>query len=473
MKAKLFAILFLTLLSLNIRAEEPAKMQWWRDARFGLFIHWGPYAVFGGEYNGYLQRAGGSEWIMNRCKIPVAEYQQAAARFNPTEFDADAIVRMAKNAGMKYIIFTAKHHDGFAMFKSDASNFNIVDFTPYGKDVVAQLAQACRRHGLKLGLYYSQAQDWNNPGGATHRRPMAQGWPNPAADSVDRYTAEHRGSWDPAQQTRSYSEYIDSVAVPQVREILSNYGDIAVIWWDTPAGSAAEAAKLQAVADEYPYLIANDRLSRIDSVARPDYKTPEQTIPSVRDLDGSYWETCMTLNNSWGFLRRGNVWKSSETIIRNLIDILSKGGNFLLNIGPDELGRISESAQLRLAEIGRWVNKYAEAVYGTERVKIRKPEFGYCTQKVGDGHSSIYLYVTEWPDDGKLLFRYYTAPAVKAVSLADGAVLTFTNTHDGILINVPAEAPDLPASVIRLDFDSELPRIPYTDVGGKSFDILY
>lgn len=470
---KKFLLILITLLGVfNINATEPDKMQWWRDARLGMFIHWGPYAVFGGEYNGYLQRVCGSEWIMNRCKIPVAEYQAAAAGFNPVGFDADAIVRMAKDAGMKYIIFTAKHHDGFAMFKSDASKFNIVDFTPYGKDILAQLAEACRRHGIKLGIYYSQSQDWNNSGGATHRRPMSQGWPNPRAAEIDEYTASHRGSWDPAQQTRTYSQYIDSVAVPQVRELLSNYGDIAVIWWDTPSGSAEDMAKLQAIVDQYPSLIANDRLSRDTSVARPDYKTPEQTIPSLKELDGSYWETCMTLNNSWGYLRRGNVWKSPETLILNLIDILSKGGNFLLNVGPDADGLIPEQNRERLARFGRWVTRYGEAVYGTERVKVKKPDFGYCTQKVGPLTSSIYLYVTEWPVDGQLLFRYYDHPAVKAVSLADNTELKITNTHDGILIDVPAAAPDPVASVIRLDFDSVLPRIPYKSVGGKSFDIV-
>lgn len=469
---KLLLILLSVGIFFNMRGTGSDKMQWWREARFGMFIHWGPYAVLGGEYNGYLQRVGGSEWIMNRCKIPVSEYQEAAARFNPTEFDADAIVRMAKDAGMRYIIITAKHHDGFAMFKSEASRFNIVDFTPYGKDVVAQLAEACRRHGLKLGVYYSQSQDWNNPGGATHRRPMSQGWPNPRAKEIDEYASEHRGSWDPAQQTRSFSEYIDSVAVPQVRELLSNYGDIAVIWWDTPSGSAEDMAKLQAVVDQYPMIIANDRLSRDSSVAKPDYKTPEQAIPSLKELDGSYWETCMTLNNSWGYLKRGNVWKSSETLIRNLINILSKGGNFLLNVGPDEMGRIPEPNRRRLAEIGQWITKYSDAVYGTERIKVKKPDFGYCTQKVSRNKSSIYLYVTEWPEDGALLFRYYDFPAMKAVSLYDNTELKVTNTHDGILIDVPAEAPDRIASVIRLDFNQELPRIPYKAVGGKAFNIL-
>jgi alpha-L-fucosidase len=197
-----------------------------------MFIHWGPYAVLGGVYHGHQQQHGGAEWIMNRSKIPVAEYQQYAATFNPVKYDPEAIVKLAKDAGMKYIVITAKHHDGFAMFKSNASKFNIVDFTPYGKDILAALAAACRKYDMKLGFYYSQAQDWNNPGGAASRK-----WPPKAGQSgfgrIDAYTATHR-DMGPAQTTATMDEYIDKVAVPQVRELLTNYGDVAVLWWTRP-----------------------------------------------------------------------------------------------------------------------------------------------------------------------------------------------------------------------------------------------
>jgi alpha-L-fucosidase len=202
------------------------RMEWWREARFGMFIHWGVYSVPAGYYNGRpIARIG--EWIMNRGKIPVADYQAFAASFNPVNYDPDAWVKLAKEAGMKYIVITAKHHDGFALFKSNASKWNIVDATPYGKDLIKPLAEACRKYGIKLGLYYSHAQDWNNPGGAAARKVASEGWANPDSAAIDAYTAAHNGHWDSAQTTKTMAQYIDEVAVPQVKELLSNYGDIA------------------------------------------------------------------------------------------------------------------------------------------------------------------------------------------------------------------------------------------------------
>jgi alpha-L-fucosidase len=172
-----------SLFSQTISKDE--RMHWWREARFGMFIHWGVYAQLAGVYKGHEQEHGGAEWIMNRMKIPVAEYQAVAKQFNPTKFNADEWVKTAKDAGMKYIVITAKHHDGFAMFKSNASKWNIVDATPYGKDVLKQLAAACKKQGVRLGFYYSQAQDWNNPGGSAARKEMQEGWPNPDSAKIN------------------------------------------------------------------------------------------------------------------------------------------------------------------------------------------------------------------------------------------------------------------------------------------------
>ncbi|HVG16937.1 MAG TPA: alpha-L-fucosidase, partial [Chitinophagaceae bacterium] len=189
-----------------------ARMKWWREARFGMFIHWGVYSQWAGVYHGHNQARGGAEWIMNRSKIPVAEYHQKAKSFNPTKYDPDAWVKLAKEAGMKYIIITAQHHDGFALFHSKASNWNITDATAYGKDLLKPLADACKRHGVKLGFYYSQAQDWNNPGGSVARKEMREGWANPDSAKVDAYTAAHKGHWDPAQETKTFDQYINDVA---------------------------------------------------------------------------------------------------------------------------------------------------------------------------------------------------------------------------------------------------------------------
>src|ERR1700761_8693454 len=239
------------------------RMQWWREARFGMFIHWGVYSQFAGAYNGNLLQHDGAEWIMNFMKIPVASYQAQAKPFNPTAYDPEEWVRMAKNAGMKYIIITAKHHDGFAMFKTAASKWNIVDASLYGKDALMPLVAACKKYGMKLGFYYSEAQDWNNPGGAVSRVKASVGWANPDSTRIDEYTKAHSGHWDPAQTTSTFNEYLDRVAIPQVKELLTNYGDVAVFWWDTPTGMTDEAAtKLQALLKLQPRIITNNRLKK-------------------------------------------------------------------------------------------------------------------------------------------------------------------------------------------------------------------
>lgn len=256
---------------------------------------------------------------------------------------------------MKYIIITAKHHDGFALFKSDASTFNVVDHTVYGKDLLKPLAEACKKHGIKVGIYYSQAQDWSNAGGTVARKQMKEGWPNPDSAKIDAYTKIHNGHWDPIQSTRTFDEYINSIAVPQVREILTNYGEIAVLWWDTPVGMAnSTAQKLHDLLTLQPHIITNNRLKRPNFPG--DTKTPEQHVPTREELDGSYWEVCMTMNGSWGYKSWDHNWKSSKTLIRNLIDISSKGGNYLLNIGPKPDGTIPEESIALLHEIGKWMD---------------------------------------------------------------------------------------------------------------------
>lgn len=475
MKSKLLTISLAILLSIELSAQQCVqnqKMAWWREARFGMFIHWGPYAVWGGDYHGYLSRIGGPAWMMNRCKIPVKEYQEMTKTFNPVEYNPEEWVRLAKKAGMKYIVITAKHHDGFAMFKSKASQYNIVDFTPYGKDALDELAKACRKYNMKLGFYYSQAQDWNNPGGATGRRTMDQGWPNPNADKIDAYTLAHNGSWDPIQQTRTMEEYIDQVAVPQIKELLTNYGDIAVLWWDTPSRMTERfAEKIHNILKNYPQVITNDRLIRNSKKYTGDYKTPEQVIPTIKQLDGTDWETCMTLNNSWGYQCRGVVWKSPQTLIINLIDIASKGGNFLLNIGPNPKGIIPEDNIKRLKIIGKWMKKYGDSIYGTERCKVKKPDFGYCTQKVVGNRTHLYLHVIDWPENKQLLFRlYHKASSVRL--LHNKKELDFKNTHDGIYIKTPRRAPNKIASVIELTFDYILPRYPIKSMNDNNYSII-
>jgi len=472
MKNTLFLLLFsLTLVPGYAQStkSQDEKMQWWREARFGMFIHWGPYSIFGGEYNGHQQRRGGAEWIMNRCKIPVATYQEYTSQFNPVKYDADLWVQLAKEAGMKYIVITAKHHDGFAMFKSNASAFNIVDFTPYNKDVIDLLAQACRKHGMKLGFYYSQAQDWNNPGGSTARKVMNEGWLNPDSAMVDRYTSEHNGSWDPTQETKTMEQYINEVSLPQVRELLSNYGDVAVMWWDTPVRMTDEfAAKLKAELDKYPHVITNDRLKRPNFPG--DYKTPEQKIPDPSELDGRDWETCMTMNSSWGYKSYDQNWKSAETLIRNLISIASKGGNYLLNVGPTPEGEIPAESIERLRAVGNWMKVNGEAIYNTTRSPIGVQPWGYCTAKDHKSTTTLYLSVTEWPVDGKLWINKPVRIS-KAGILSNKTKLKTENTDQGVWIYLPKDAPDKIATVIKLDLKEKLTFTRNTDSKG-TFEII-
>jgi alpha-L-fucosidase len=425
------------------------RMEWWRDARLGMFIHWGVYSVPAGTYNGQkINRLG--EWIMNRGKIPVVEYQKFAQQFNPVKFDADAWVKIAKEAGMKYIVITAKHHDGFAMFKSNASKWNIADATPYGKDILAQLAKACRKQGMKLGFYYSQAQDWNNPGGAAARKVASEGWANPDSAKIDAYTEAHSGHWDPVQTTKTMSQYIDEVAVPQVKELLTNYGDVAVLWWDTPTDMTDEfAEKFNALLKLQPHIITNDRLKRPNYTG--DYKTPEQRIPNLSELDGKDWETCMTMNETWGYKSYANNWKPLSTIIHNTVDIASKGGNYLLNVGPKPDGTFPQESIDLLKGTGEWMRVNGESIYGTTASPLGIFTWGRCTKKENKKNTILYFSVFDWPKDGKLSIPGLTNKIVSAKLLANGTALKTESNADGTIISVPGKALDANATVIKVE----------------------
>jgi alpha-L-fucosidase len=355
---------------------------------------------------------------------------------------------MAKDAGMKYIVITAKHHDGFALFDSKASDWDVTDATPYGKDLLRPLAEACKKHGIKLGFYYSQAQDWGNPGGSVARKVMAEGWPNPDSARIDAYTKEHSGHWDPVQETASFANYIDRVAVPQVKEILTNYGDIAVLWWDTPTNMTDEAAlKLQDALKLQPQIITNDRLKRPNFPG--DTRTPEQKIPAQGD--GSDWETCMTMNGTWGYRTSDNKWKSTETLIRNLIDITSKGGNYLLNVGPKPDGTFPQESVDRLKAVGEWMKVNGEAIYATKANPLQPVSWGRITSKQNGDRTNLYLHVFDWPKDGKLNIPGLKHAVQKVSLLSNGKVLKASQSSDGTAIELPATPIDAVASVIKLE----------------------
>jgi len=407
------------------RENRDARMKWWREARFGMFIHWGVYAVPAGTYKDQ-QVKGIGEWIMLRARIPVDEYRQFAKDFNPVQYDPDAWVRLAKEAGMKYIVITSKHHDGFALYDSKVTDWDVVDATPYGKDLLRPLEAACKKHGLQLGFYYSQAQDWTHPGGAKARFEEGDGWDE-----------AHKGSFD---------EYLDKIAYPQVKEILSGY-DIDILWWDTPSWMNKERAdRLLPLLKLRPGIIWNNRLG---GEYRGDFGTPEQRIPG-KGLDYD-WETCMTMNNTWGFKSYDTDWKSTETLIRNLVDIASKGGNYLLNVGPTKEGLIPEPSIQRLKEIGAWMKVNGEAVYGTTASPFETPEWGRYTKKEG----KIFAHVFDWPNDAAITIPAKGMKEPRAYLLADKnhGDLKTECVEDGLLVRLPEKAPDPIASVIVIEYE--------------------
>lgn len=445
------------------------KMQWWREAKFGLFIHWGPYSLYGGKYHGYSQRKGGAEWIMNRCKIPLREYRAMASTFNPTKFNADEIVRFASENGMKYIVFTTKHHDGFAMFKSKASNFNIVDYTPFGRDVVAELANACRKYQMKLGFYYSQSQDWCHPGGATARKLMNEGWSNPDSTEIDAYTANHAGAWDYLQTTAGFNDYLQQIAIPQIKELLENYGDVSIVWWDTPMGITDEQASLiRAELNKYPQIITNDRLKRPNFPG--DYKTPEGLIPKQKDVMNIDWETCMNIGSSWGFRSGEKNWKSPEILIRNLITIVARGGNYLLNVGPDPEGQIPAEAKNRISSMGEWLKKYGEAIYGAQRTDFH-PSWGECTRKDINGKTVLYLNVFKWPVDGKLVLDADLNVADIRM-LSGNSQLKYKKTDRKVLIYTDSQPENEIATVIKLTLRNKLAPLKIVSNTERFFEIV-
>jgi alpha-L-fucosidase len=401
------------------KEQHDARMAWWRDARFGMFIHWGLFSVAGGIWKG-SNTDGAGEWIMHDKKIPVAEYKAQVSQFNPTLYDADKWVSIAKAAGMKYIVVITKHHEGFAMFKSE-DPFNIVDATPYGRDTLKQLAKACRKQGMRLGFYYSQDQDWTAPGGAAFG-----------------------GHWDKAQDG-DFATYIKTKVIPQLSELLTNYKPYPdVIWFDTPTQDMTPelAGQIKELLKKHPGLIWNNRLGGGDS---GDTETPEGFVPPTgfpRD-----WETCMNINDTWGFKYKDTNWKSTETLLRNLIDICSKGGNYLLNVGPTGEGVIPQPEVDRLLAMGKWLKVNGDAIYGSHASPFSTQlPWGRATQKPG----KLFLHVFNWPADGKLLVPI-SNKVTKAYLLADPTkALVTTAGPTGVEIQVPATAPDPIASVVVL-----------------------
>jgi alpha-L-fucosidase len=400
-------------------AARDARLAWWREAKFGLFIHWGTYSAYAGSYGGKHTYG---EWIMHTAKIPVAEYRAHAEKFNPVSYDPVAWVRAAKAAGMRYIVITAKHHEGFALYPSDVTDWDIADATPYKKDLLAPLVAAARAEGIKIGFYYSQAQDWVHVGGAKSRYTEGDGW-----------DAAHKGDFD---------RYLREIAVPQTRELLTRYQP-DIFWWDTPTYMTKErAAPLADLLKLRPGILTNNRLG---GGYNGDTHTPEQFVP-VTGYPGD-WETCMTIGWNWGYNARDTKLKSSTDLVRKLIDITAKGGNFLLNVSPTAEGLIPQGQLDRLAEVGAWLSKHSDAIYGTNAGPFNALSWGRATRR----GERLYLHVTDWPADGKLRVPLLSRATSAHLLQNPGAKLALNAEPTRLVIDVPAAAPDPVATVIVLD----------------------
>ncbi len=403
--------------------SDEQRMEWWEDARFGMFIHWGIYSVPAGFYKGVAQ-VNSAEWIMNRGKIPVAEYEKFAEQFNPTDFSAEEFVGLAKKAGMKYMVITSKHHDGFSMFESKCSPYNIVEATPFKRDVLKELAEECQKQGIKFGFYYSQAQDWHHPGGIGN-------------------------NWDESLERVSNDEYIRDKVIPEVRQLLTEYGPIAIFWWDTPRQMSKEIVDslYHMTTTLQPGIITNDRLGK-DYPG--DHKTFERRIPR-KAPDVPYWEVCMPISGSWGYRSDDKRFKSETTLIQNLVDIASKGGNYLLNVSPTAQGTLMPEAVERLIAMGEWMNKHSESIYGTQASPCVQPEWGRITMKMKKKKARLYLNVFDWTDGGNLPIRCDND--VESCYLLTDNSRTFSTEsgENGITVTLTGEAPDPYSSVLVLE----------------------
>ena len=405
-------------------ARHEARRKWFREARFGRFIHWGVYAVPAGTWNG---KPAGAEWIMNTAKIPVAEYKALAKRFTAAKYDPQAWAALAREAGMKYVVLTAKHHDGFALYDSAYSDWNAVKASAAGRDLIQPLADAVRAKGLKFGLYYSQSQDWVNLGGG-------KGNTQP---------------WDEEQNKGSFDEYLAKISLPQAREILEKYHP-AYVFWDTEYHMTPERSMpFYNLYLSYPDLVINNRLG---GGVLGDTATPEQRIPA--DTMGRAFEVCMTTNGSWGYNANDHRWKSVQQLIRNLSDISGKGGNYLLNVGPTAEGEFPPEAVERLKGIGKWMRTNGEAIYATEAGPITPlPAWGRTTQKANaKGGTTLYVHVWTWPADGKLLLPGIKQAALSGRLLDGGAAVASAIAPEGLVLALPGAAPNPDVSVVALEF---------------------
>lgn len=456
MKRRLVGLLAVLLLQnftvLSTRAETPAerdaRMAWWREARLGMFVHWGLYSAAEGVWNGQ-PFTGGVEWIQHSAGVPTEDYaRQLRPKFQPKPGFAREWARLARELGAEYVVFTAKHHEGFALWDSRVSDFDAKDFG--GRDAFREIVRALRAEGLRVGVYFSVI-DWHHPDFPV----KGTGLPHP----LQKHLASG-GDPDAGRDRARYVEFMHR----QVEEIVTRYGRLDVLWWDWSSqemqGDAWRAPELMAMVRRHqPRIVMNNRLYYSPNVegdnlgifdtAKGDFTTPEQHIPAT-GLPGVDWEACMTLNGTWGWSEHDFAWKNTETLVRNTVDIASKGGNYLINAGPRADGTIPETIAVRFRELGAWMRVYGESIRGTTANPLAAVPWGRITAKPG----RLYLHVLDWPKDHRILVPRPAGTVVKAYMLADPSrtSLTCTSTDAGVTVTLQPAFLNPYVSVAVLEF---------------------
>ena len=402
--------------------ENLEARQWFQDAKFGLFIHWGVYSVLGE-----------GEWVMNNKKIPVSEYEKLAPQFNPTDYDPAAWVRMAKDAGMKYITITSKHHDGFAMWGTKQNKWNIVDATPYKKDVLKMLAEECRKQGIKLFFYHSQL-DWHSP---------------------DYYPRGRTGHGLGRPQSGDFDKYLDFMDA-QLEELLTGYGPVAGIWFDGWWDRKDQDWRLDRTYSlihrlQPAALIGNNH--HVKPFPGEDFQMFEKDLPGHNttgfsgdsEIGNLPLETCDTINGAWGYNKTDKRFKSTRQLIHYLVRAAGYNSNFLLNVGPMPTGEIQPEFKERLAAMGAWLRKNGESIYGTRGGPIPPRPWGVTTQTA----SKVYIHVLDWPDELLAL------PAIRGAAnpklLDSGLPVKMTKPDGGLLLHLPESVRDATDTIIVLE----------------------
>ena len=438
------------------------RIQWWREARFGMFIHWGLYSIPAGVWKDKVHATGYSEWIMFEEKIPAKEYALLAERFNPVKFDAKAWAAIAKKAGMKYMVLTTKHHDGFSMFRSRLTPYNVADATPFKRDVTGELADACRDSGIRFGCYYSIDRDWYRPQGPGNHYKQNNVWDYPDSRKED------------------FDRYFAGFAKPQVEEILTNYRP-DLLWFDEiDMKTDAQVEDLyRAIRKLRPECVLNSRIKGCrfpDQIPPPhcDYISTGDNEIADKAL-GFEWENPGTMNTSYGYNQNDHNWVDAREIVFRLVDIVSKGGNYLLNVGPTSEGLIPQASIDRLMEVGAWIETNGEAIYGTSPWMVfrdgplsdkglakapgRGPESAVDIRFTAKGNS-VYATCLAWPEKDVLvraMGKKGAGPKEIATvrMLGSKEPINWHQTDDGLQLSVPREKPCRHAFVYRIDFKKE------------------